>query len=587
MPVLEWIKKKKDKVDNEGTRDHNSAEENTLLDLAIERYRIAESQKSDQEGRMLHTKWRDMDKMYRGNQWKGNVPSYKSTPVLNFTFSLVESIIPRMTDTAPEILVLSRTGQSSANFAKMLQSCHSHLWYYNRMQRKLTESIRMCMKYGTVIYKEFFDPDALDGAGEVRYSVVHPMNFFPDPRAYEIDMMEYCFTAFPRSLEYIVRRWPDKGHLVIPDNDWKDTEQTEGADQPSEEDSATLKEYWFRDGEGNMCCMYYAGHVVLEVMGGEYDETNEPVYRHNRFPFTRQVDYPADKEFWGIGEIEIVELLQRLINNFEAQIIDNTRLMANAQWVVNKIQSGLKEEDTWIFDSRPGNVIWTSQGGVDRLPGVPIPRHIPDHMERLIFAMEQILGIHDVVQGRRPSGVRAASAIIALQEAANVRVRQKARHLEYALVDMADKATWLMLEFYDEPRKIRMAGQSEPSTLDVRAALDLQIMQMAEEAGMVQPGMRPEMMEEEQMDVLRDTLKYPEFDIEVKVGPSVPYSQALVYEQAKEFYQLGIIDRKAVLDITGFPNKEEIMKRMDAMEAQAMAGAEGEEGGERVGERTF
>lgn len=584
MPVIPWIKKKKEPVEHEGTRDHNTAEENELLNLAIERFGIAESQKVDQEGRQLHQKWRDLDRMYRGNQWKGNIPEHKSTPVLNFTFSLVESIVPRMTDTAPEILVLARTGQSSSEFAKMLQACHSHLWYYNRMQQKLTESIRMCMKYGTVIYKEYFDPFKLDGLGEVCYSIVHPMNFFPDPRAYEIDQMEYCFTAMPKSMEYFVRTWPDKGHLVIPDNEWVNTEQTEGADQPSQEDGATLKEYWFRDEEGNICCMYYAGHIVLQIMGGKYDGSNEPVYRHNRFPFTKQVDYPADKEFWGIGEIEIIELLQRLINNFEAQIIDNTRLMANAQWVVNKVTSGLKEEDTWIFDSRPGNVIWTAQGGVDRLRGESIPRHIPEHMERLIFAMEQILGIHDVVQGRRPAGVRAASAIIALQEAANVRVRQKARHLEYALVDMADKATWLMLEFYDEPRKIRIAGQSEPATLDVRASLDLQIVQDAAEIGMVEPGLAPEEMMEEELDVLRDALKFPEFDIEVKVGPSVPYSQALVYEQAKEFYQLGIIDRKAVLDITGFPNKEEIMKRMEAMEAQVAQQGEGEE---RIGERTF
>lgn len=596
MPIIEWMKDTYDKVAKGkggyvGTRGANTDEENKLLDLAIERLHIAESEKTDPSGRMLHQRWRDLDKMYRSDQWKEPSPSYKSTPVLNFTFSLVEAIVPRMTDSTPEILVLPRSPEV-AEFAKMLSSVHSYLWYTNRMQQQLTESIRTCMKLGTVIYKVIWNPDALDGLGEVQYSVVHPMNFFPDPRAYTVEQMDYCFTVMPKTLEYIYRRWPDKGPKVIADQDWSHTEQLEGGGQPSKEAVATLKEYWFRDEHGHVCCMYYAGHIVLEVIGGKYDDSNEPVYRHNKFPFAKQVDYPAEKEFWGIGEIEIVELLQRLINNFEAQIIDNTRLMANAQWIINKVQSGLSEEDAWMLTNRPGGAIWTRNGGVDRAPGVPIPTHIPQHQERLIFAMEQILGIHDVVQGRQPSGVRAASAIIALQEAANVRVRQKAKNLEHTLVDLVDQATWLVLEHYDDPRQVRLTQRSEFTTLDVREALNThnitQARQMApEELPPEMPpiveGMGPEEIPGEQLEELQDIIKYPEFDIEVKVGPSVPYSQALVHEMAKEFYQLNIIDRKAVLETTNFPNREEILKRMEAQEAQMMQ-AESEE---RIGERTF
>ena len=221
--------------------------------------------------------------------------------------------------------------------------------------------------------------------------------------------MDYCFTAVPKSLEYFLRRWPEKGRFVIPDNDWVEVEALEGRDQPSKEATATLKEYWFRDREGNMCVMYYTGHLVLDIIGGEYDRTGDknPLYRHNRFPFARFVDYPGDKEFWGFGEIEIALTLQQLINAFEAQIIDNTRLMANSQWIVNQMLSGLNEEDAWIFDNNPGQVIWTHNGGVERLVGVPIPPHVPQHVDRLILLMEQILGIHDV-RGRQPGSVRAA-----------------------------------------------------------------------------------------------------------------------------------------------------------------------------------
>lgn len=582
MPVVPWVKKMTENLKNMDQRKQNSKEENDLLDLAQERWEIARERKVDFTGRSLHQKWREYDQIYRGKQWLEYVPEDRSTPVLNLVLAMIQAVMPRIVDTCPKFLILPWHHRGDKALAAKLTAGQEHLWYINRMQdEKIGEATLHALKYGTAIFKTVWDPDMYDGMGDVAYHVVHPMNFFPDPRAYKIEDMDYCFTAVPKSLEYFLRRWPEKGRFVIPDNDWVEVETLEGRDQPSKEATATLKEYWFRDREGNMCVMYYTGHLVLDIIGGEYDRTGDknPLYRHNRFPFARFVDYPGDKEFWGFGEIEIALTLQQLINAFEAQLIDNTRLMANSQWMVNQMLSGLNEEDAWIFDNNPGQVIWTHNGGVERLMGVPIPPHVPQHVDRLILLMEQILGIHDVVQGRQPGSVRAASAIIALQEAANIRVRQKTKQLAVALREMVEQSNSLMLEFYDEPRQVRLAGEDEPTTLDVRGELIPRMLERGMDAGLVQidetgaplPGEAERMFDE---------LKFPEFDVEVRIGPSVPYSQALLYEQAKEFYMIGLIDRQAALEATNFPNWEAIVARMEGAEA---AGLEGE----RVGERTF
>lgn len=576
MAIVPWFRKKIDQIKNKDQRASNSTEENNLLDFAKERWETSFAGKVDFEGRPLHNKWRDYEKIYRGRQWLESVPEDRSTPVINLTLSMIQAVLPRITDTYPEFLILPRRFASDKRLAQKLTAGQQHLWSTNKMQEaKIGEAALYALKYGTAIFKTIWDPDKWDGMGDVVYSVVHPMNFYHDPRAYEIEDMDYCFTAVPKSLEYFARRWPEKGFLVT--DDWSEIESLEGRDESIKDQSATLKEYWFRDEENNVCVMYYAGDVVLDVIGGVYDDSN-PIYRHNKFPFARFVDYPGDKEFWGFGEIEVAETLQRLINAFEAQIIDNTRLMANAQWLVNMAMSGLTEEDAWIFDNNPGQIIWTHGGGVERLAGVPIPQHIPDHMERLIFMMEQLLGIHDVVQGRQPSGVRAASAIIALQEAANIRVRQKTKQLALALTEVVEQSNSLILEFYDEPRQVRLAGEDEPTTLDIRSELDPLMLGRGIHAGMVE--FNPDgSIPTEETERMFDELKFPEFDVEVKIGPSVPYSQALLYEQAKEFYMIGLIDRQAALEATNFPNKEAIIARMD--------GAEATEHGERVGETTL
>lgn len=558
---IPWLTKRVEKVKDKG-RDANTDKENELLTLAQERFVIASTAKVDRHKRNLHSEWEKYDSFYRSKQWGDiSTPAYKSTPVLNFTFSLVESIVPRLTESRPEVLVLPRQEESS-NLAEILNQVNRHVWHRNKMQFKLTELVRSGLKFGTSIIKTIWNPTYYGDEGEIVINIVHPMNFYNDPRAYEIKDMEYCFTKVPRSLEYIARRWPEKGQAVVDSADWEDTENIATTIESAEQISS-VTEYWFKDEKGQVCVMYYSGNIVLSVIGGEYDKSNKPVYKHNKFPFTKFVDYSGDKSFWGFGEIEIVYVLQQLINSFEAQIIDNTRLMGNAQWIVDKMTSGLKEEDSWILDDKPGGIIYTQGGGVNRLPGVPIPSHIPQHMDRLILIMEQILGIHDVVQGRRPTGVRAASAIIALQEAANVRIRQKTRNLEGTLQEVAEQVNSLALEFYDNPRTLRLTNRSEFITLDVREALmgyaKQQSPQEFDDLAPVTPGRKR---------AVAQAMRFPAFDVEVSIGPSVPYSQALVYEQAKEFYQLGAIDQHALLSTTRFPNWEEIIARMTKQNEQ-------------------
>jgi len=585
----EGLKKAKDKIVKTGTR-YNTDVENNLLYKAKDRFRLAETAKVDYDNEPYHTKWKRFDQIYRGDHWFTQVPDNKSMPSMNFTRALIDSLIPRLTANEPETILMPRMSASDYELAQSLTGVTKHLWYINRMQEEqLGEGALIAMKYGTVFFKTFWDPEMWNDLGDVRYTVVHPMNFYPDPRATSIRGMEYCFVKVPKALEYFARRWPEKGKYVVADNDWTETESLKGGDRDSMEPRATLTEYWFRDTNGNVCLMYYAGDVVLAVLGGEFDSMkeykNRPLYLHNRFPFSAIYDYKVDKRFWGVGEAEICETIQTLINEYEAQIIDNTRLMGNGQWVVNKVLSGLDETDAWIFDNEPGRVIFSHNGGVERIPGMPIPHHIPDHLEKLIFWMEQITGMYDLMQGRRPIGVRAASAIIALQEAASIRVQQKAREMAAGIREMVEQAIWIVLENYEEPRMVRLAGQVLPVSLDVRKALEARVVDMAKAADLLpqeayaggeEPQVDPAMMEQ-----LMEEVKFPEFDVHIKVGPSVPYSQALLYEQSKEFFQLGIIDRQAVLEATNFPNKEEILNRLSMMEGQAQV----EE--ERIGERTF
>lgn len=580
MTRIPWVEAKRESKRNLDQTGSNTTEENELLEVAKSRFEASRTAKVDPNGRMLHSKWRDMDRLYQNDHWWGHVPAHKSKPVLNFAFGFIESVVSRMTDSNPRISVYPRRSNRDHKLSQLLQHHQNYLWYHNKMQTRFTSGVRSCLKYGSSIYKAVWDPDEYDGMGEVVYRQISPFNFYNDPRAYEMEDMEFCFQTALKPIEYLIRRWPDKAPLIMPGvQDYDDSESNQ-INTGAGEESGLVTEYHFRDEEGRTCVMYYSQNVVLDIIGGDYDGSGKPVYEHNRFPFSKADDYPLEKHFWGMGEMEIIEMVQKLINTFEAQIIDNTRLMSNSQWHVNKSLSGLTEDDAAIFNDMPGAVVFSANGGIERFSGAAIPPHIPQHITFLIHAAEQILGVHDVVQGRRPEGVRASSAIIALQEAANIRVRQKTRQMDIALAELADQGNWLMLEHYDEPRHVRMTGQSEIMTLDVREALESRMVDRAVMAELQEAGVRPEDLAPEEMDQIFQEVKFPEFDVEVSIGPATPYSQAMMSERALEFFDRGVIDHQALLEMTNFPNWEEVLSRMGG-------GPPNEEGGERIGESTF
>src|SRR5690606_41812412 len=87
---------------------------------------------------------------------------------------------------------------------------------------------------------------------------------------------------------------------------------------------------------------------------------------------------------------------------------------ANTPWIKDT-NSGVKSED---LTNQEGLVITKNPGSeVRRDPPPPLPNSLFQLYLQVQRNMETISGVHDVTQGRRPTGIAAASAIAQLQEA--------------------------------------------------------------------------------------------------------------------------------------------------------------------------
>ena len=65
------------------------------------------------------------------------------------------------------------------------------------------------------------------------------------------------------------------------------------------------------------------------------------------------------------------------------------------------------------------------------------------------------------------------------------------------------------------------------------------------------------------------------FSLWIQAGSSVPTSRGARAQEADMLYAMGAIDRKAVLDAHDYPNRQAILERTSAQEAQGMLQAPG------------
>ncbi len=253
-------------------------------------------------------------------------------------------------------------------------------------------------------------------------------------------------------------------------------------------------------------------------------------YLWDKYPYIKGDSYSDETNFWGYSLVEQIENLVLEINKKMSQIsafIDKTvrptLIMPKTAGVpADKISnlSGQKFE--------PLNHIVSQYIRYLDMPGLP-----PDfykYVEMLLKLVDIISGIHDVTEGRKPAGVSAASAIVALQEKAETIFREKIRNLDLIIEERGRMWISLAQNWYTNPRKLNMAGAD------------------AKKLG-------------EFIDFTGADFK-GEFAFEVVTGSTMPKSVFVRREHAIQLFQSGALDQRALLESFDWPKLEEVIQRM-------------------------
>lgn len=340
---------------------------------------------------------------------------------------------------------------------------------------------------------------------------------------------------------------------------------------------------WDEDRENDWYIVTTAGETVLREEFSVYD--------HNNHPFDCWFcveDESAENVYTrGVGAVEEIEPLQDRADSMDFKIMKHLNLMTNRQRYVST-QSGLNAN---TIDNTPGRV-YMVQGD----PSKTVYYDVPPALNQEIYnyradtepAMQTVSGVFDVMQGRRPTGITAGSAINSLKDSAETRTGCLSDSVSAVLQGIGSKTLSIIFQMYDDDMLLKASDADDDKAFVVVSDYpeELQPMGVPEVDEMGQfvvdddGGFLYDESEEPEVDeqLLADRLAWKEqnaialvlsdisydWDVKIDTDSALPAVKAERSQVASDLFRLGAIDRQAVLDTMDFPNRRKILSRIQA-----------------------
>ena len=460
----------------------------------------------------------------------------RAEPTSAWLFNAIVNKHADAMDNYPEPVVLPRE-RSDEESARVLSSILPVVLEYNDFEQTYSDNWWEKLKHGTAAYGVFWDPSRDNGLGDIAIREIDLLQLFWEPGITDIQRSANLFIVELVDEEVLEQRYPEhKGRLggnVIDVSQYiyDDTVDTSGK-------SVVVDWYYKRKEASGRTVLHYAKFVGPTLL---YASENDPEYRdrgwydHGMYPVVLDVLYPEKGTPVGFGYVAICKDPQLYIDKMSANILENAMMTTRKRFFVSS-STGVNREQFLDWS----NPLVDVQGELDdrRIQEIvtqPLSGIYLDVMNQKIEEMKDTASNRDVNSGSTGSGVTAAAAIAALQEAGNKTSRDMIAASYRAHVQINTMCIELMRQFYDETRSFRITGNTPGSYRFEEfsnAAIRDQLMPAAY-AGQ------------------EEVYRRPIFDVKIKAQKKNPFSRMEQNERAKELYGLGFFNPERAQEAMG------------------------------------
>ena len=437
-------------------------------------------------------------------------------------------------DNLPEPVVLPRE-RSDEQSAKVLSSVLPVILECNDYEKVYSQNWWEKLKHGTAAYGVFWDSQKENGLGDISIREIDLLKLFWEPGVTDIQKSRNLFIVELVDEDLLEQQYPEhKGHLKGGSIDVKQYIYDDAID--TSEKSVVVDWYYKVKSASGKTLLHYAKFVGDTLL---FASENEPEYQevgwydHGLYPVVLDVMFPEKGTPVGFGYVAICKEPQLYIDKLSGNLLE-TSMMATRPRFFASDSTGINEQE-FLDWSKP---IVHVQGELDdrRLKEIsisPISAIYTNILQMKIDEMKDTSSNRDVNSGGVGSGVTAAAALSALQEAGNKVSRDIIAASYRVHVEVSSMCIELIRQFYDETRSFRITGDSG----------DYQFVDLNNSGLKDQTIASPT-----SADML---YRRPVFDVKVKAQKKNPFSRVEQNERAKELYGLGFFNPERAQEAIG------------------------------------
>ena len=466
-------------------------------------------------------------------------------------------------DAYPEPNILPRE-QGDRGEARMLSAIIPCVLEQNHFEETYDDAMWRKMKSGTAVYKVVWDKTKLNGLGDISVECANILNLFWEPGITDIQKSRYFFHTELCDKDLLCETYPDrlkdgvKGDTFISSKFLYD-------DHVDTENKATVIECYYHKlvrGKNTLQYVKYVGDVVLYAtendMQPQTDERGRVrpplaiagLYDHGMYPYVFDALFPIEGSPCGYGYVDICRNPQTEIDMLKTCFVRNARVGSIPRYF-SRGDGTVNEEEFLDLE----NPIVHSTGSLDEnalrpIEHKPIDGSYLNLLQWDVSELRETSGNTETATGNTSSGVTAAAAIAALQEASGKGSRDSTLSAYRAYAAIVSLCIELVRQFYNMPRKFRVIGQHGAEQY----------------VSYTNSGIQPQ---HQGTDFGQDMgMRLPVFDIKIYAQKKSAYTKVTQNELALQFFKMGFFNPQMTdqalmcLDLMDFDGKDGVMQKV-------------------------
>lgn len=483
--------------------------------------------KASLENRMVENeqwwKLRHWDYLRRRNP--NDAPNSSPEPTSAWLFNAIIAKHADAMDNYPEAVVLPRE-QSDQGSAEILSEILPTIFEYSNFEQTYSDAWFEKLKHGTAAYTVLWDQSLNNGLGDISIQNIDMLKVFWEPGITDIQKSRNLFVVDLMDTDLLEARYPQfKGKLGGNTSQLKQYIYDDSID--TSEKSLVVDWYYKKMSDSGKTVLHYvkfSGDCLLFSSENLPEYAESGWYNHGQYPIVMDVLFPEKGTPAGFGYVAVCKDPQLYIDKLGGNILETSMMGSKRRYFVSR-SSGIDKDQLLDWNEPLVEV----DGEINDNRVRELSPHALDGvyynvLQGKIEEMKETASNRDVSNGSSASGITAASAIAALQEAGSKVSRDIIASAYRAHTLISRLTIELIRQFYDETRAFRITAPDGTYSFANFSNGGLKSVQTG--------------FDGEGNPLFRE----PVFDLKIKAQKRSPFSRMEQNELAKELYNMGFFN---------------------------------------------